>query len=141
MKCYDGIEGITQLSLHINNPPINGNCSLSPKAGIRSCVDEIEFVCDGWEDPEDMGVKEYVLYAQKHGQEKVPLISVSRFDAENPTIIRVGTGTLTLSVEVIDIWGAKALYIFEDALEPVLPTNEERVGFANSGVKEKVKVN
>ena len=58
---------MTQLSFYVNEPPFDGVCSLSKNGTndttFTALVDEITFVCDGWKDPEEIGIKGYILYS------------------------------------------------------------------------------
>ena len=107
---------------------------------VKSLVDELEFSCDLWEDPEDMGFKDYVLYSKKEDEDPKPMLKVTKFDPNNPSVVRLGIGVITFVAEITDIWGAKAEYTIAENIETVIPTNEERLAFAESGIKEQIMV-
>ena len=107
---------------------------------MTSLIDELEFSCVAWEDPEVMGLKGYVLYAKKDTKELKPMLKISKFDPSSPAMIRLGTGNYSFVAEITDIWGAKALFPIAENLQTVLPTNEERIAFAESGIKEGLMV-
>ena len=88
-----------------------------------------------------MGIQGYVLYTKKDQGEAKPLLKISQFDPSNPSLIRLGTGVLSFIVEVCDIWGAKAFYTIAENITTSAPTNDERIQFENSGLKEKIMVN
>ena len=46
-----------------NNPPVNGSCLVSPTYGV-SLVDKFFVLCDGWEDPEEMSIKQYLIISK-----------------------------------------------------------------------------
>ena len=103
---------------------------------VKTLIDTLEFECAGWEDPELMGIKEYILYTSKNGGTKTPMLTVAKFDQENLPTIRIGTGTISYSVEIVDVWGAKASYTIAENIETVLPSDDERIAFEESGIKE-----
>ena len=87
-----------------------------------------------------MGIQGYVLYTKKDQGELKPLLKISQFDPANPALIRLGTGVISFIVEVCDIWGAKAFYTIAEDIATTTPTNDERIEFENSGLKEKIMV-
>ena len=107
---------------------------------MSSLVDELEFSSDLWEDPEDMGIKDYVLYSKKDDEDLKPMLKVTKVDQNSPSVVRLGTGAITFVAEITDIWGAKAAYTIAENIETVIPTNEERLAFAESGKKEQLMV-
>ena len=107
---------------------------------MKSLIDVLEFACHAWEDPEWIGLKGYVLYSKKTDEELKPMLKITKFDPSAPSVIRLGVGTFSFVAEITDIWGAKALYKIADDIKTDLPTNEERIEFAESGTKEKLMV-
>ena len=87
-----------------------------------------------------MGIKSYVLYTKKDDGELKPMLKIEKFDPFSPTFIRLGTGTISFVAEITDIWGAKAFFTIAEDIETVVPTNEERIAFDQSGIKEKIAV-
>ena len=103
-------------------------------------IDEIEFTCKYWKDPEEKGIKGYVLYAKKGTEKKAkPMLKVSQFDPSSPSLIRLPLGKFTFLVEVMDTWGAKIKYTIAENLDIIEPTNEERITFEDSGIKGQIK--
>ena len=107
---------------------------------VKSLVDELEFFCDLWEDPEDMGIKDYVLYSKKDDEDLKPMLKITKFDPNSPSVVRLGTGVITFVAEITDIWGAKATYTIAENIQTVIPSNEERIAFSESGIKEQMMV-
>ena len=107
---------------------------------VKSLVDELEFFCDLWEDPEDMGIKDYVLYSKKDDEDLKPILKITKFDPNCPSVVRLGTGVITFVAEITDIWGAKATYTIAENIQTVIPSNEERIAFSESGIKEQMMV-
>ena len=107
---------------------------------MRGLVDELEFSCHSWEDPELMGIKGYVLYTRKDGGELKPMLKITKFDPFSPSFVRLGLGNMSFVAEVTDVWGAKAFYTIAENIETVSPTNEERIAFDESGIKDKIMV-
>ena len=107
---------------------------------VKSLVDELEFFCDLWEDPEDMGIKDYVLYSKKDDEDLKPILKITKFDPNSPSVVRLGTGVITFVAEITDIWGAKATYTIAENIQTVIPSNEERIAFSESGIKEQMMV-
>ena len=107
---------------------------------IKALVDEVEFFCKGWEDPEEMGIKGYVLYARKLTAEKAsPMLKVAQFDPSNPAKIRFPLGSFEMSAEITDIWGAKSFFVVHEGVEIIEPTIEERIEFEDSGIIDQTK--
>ena len=107
---------------------------------IKALIDEVEFFCKGWIDPEDMGIKAYVLYARKTTEEKSsPMLKVVQFDPSNPAKIRLPLGSFELTAEITDVWGAKSFYLIDEGVDIIEPTIEERIDFEDSGIKDQTK--
>ena len=107
---------------------------------VKALIDEVEFSCKSWADPEEMGIKGYVLYARKTSAQKAtPMLKISQFDPSNPPKIRFPLGTFEFSAEITDIWGAKSLYIISESIDILEPTNDERIYFEDSGIKDQIK--
>ena len=87
-----------------------------------------------------MGIKDYILYTKKDDGELQPMLKIAKFDPLSPTFIRLGTGTISFVAEITDIWGAKGFYTIAENIETVVPTNEERIAFDQSGIKEEIMV-
>ena len=87
-QCYkiSIYKGTSQLNFYVNKAPIKGQCSLrnngtddNPRLNVSylnfvfnifpylstftSLVEEVEFVCKEWEDPENVGIKSYLLFS------------------------------------------------------------------------------
>ena len=75
---------MSQLNFYVNKAPINGKCSLMNNATknprckkqilhslsfplhfstFTSLVEEVEFICEDWMDPESIGIKSYLLFS------------------------------------------------------------------------------
>lgn len=57
------VSGDFKLYIMKNNPPVNGSCVVSPTYGV-SLVNKFYVLCDGWEDPEEMKIKQYVIMSR-----------------------------------------------------------------------------
>ena len=107
---------------------------------VKALIDELEFSCKNWNDPEEMGIKGYVLYARKTTAKKPsPMLKVSQFDPSNSPKIRLPLGTFDFLAEIADTWGAKSTYSIAENIEIIEPTNEERIDFEDSGIKDQIK--
>ena len=89
-RCYNTYiipnKGMSQLNFYVNKAPINGKCSLMNNATknprchhsevniysllfplhfstFTSLVEEVEFICEDWMDPESIGIKSYLLFS------------------------------------------------------------------------------
>jgi hypothetical protein len=51
------------LYIHVNKIPIDGNCTVFPLSGI-AILDHFQMTCDGWIDPEDIGIKHYIINSE-----------------------------------------------------------------------------
>ena len=87
-----------------------------------------------------MGIKEYVLYSKKDDEDLRPMLKITKFDPNSPSVVRLGTGVITFVAEITDIWGAKATYTIAENIQTVIPSNEERIAFSESGIKEQMMV-
>ena len=103
-------------------------------------IDQIEFYCKNWIDPEETGIKGYVLYAKEIADSKAkPLLRIPQFDPTSPAMIRLALGTYDFLAEIEDAWGAKTEYIIAQSVSIIEPTIEERIEFEDSGIKEDIK--
>ena len=126
-------------------------------SSFTSLIDSIEFTCKDWTDPEKIGISAYVLYTTDLGtnvkvnsrkyimssrdvQVAKPMLKLTKFDPSNPSTIRMAPGNYSFEAEIVDTWGAKAFYQISTRTEFIIPTNEERIDFEESGVKEETKV-
>ena len=50
-----------------------------------------------------MGIKSYVLYTKKDDGKLNPMLKIANFDPFSPTLIRLGTGTISFVAEITDI--------------------------------------
>ena len=124
-------SGKTLLFVHVNKVPTNGNCTVNPLYGI-SMMDNFFVSCIGWEDPEDAGIKLYVISSISKGEE-ASLAKVSSFDPDAPLQISLGTGVHDISVMIEDAWGAKTVYKIPNqvVVDPIDPAEFE--DFIKSG--------
>ena len=108
---------------------------------IKALIDKVEFICKDWEDPEAMGVKEYVLLSKDTTTTKPsPMLQITQFDPASPSYIRLPLGTFEFTAEIIDVWGARTVFNIADDVYIIEPTIEERILFEDEGIKEKIKV-
>ena len=106
----------------------------------KSLIDQIEFSCKNWIDPEETGIKGYVLYAKEIADSKAkPLLRIPQFDPTSPAMIRLALGTYDFLAEIEDAWGAKTEYIIAQSVSIIEPTIQERIEFEDSGIKEDIK--
>ena len=68
------------------------------------------------------------------------MLKLSKFDPSNPSTIRMAPGNYSFEAEIVDTWGAKAFYQVSARTEFTVPTNDERIEFEESGVKEETMV-
>ena len=68
------------------------------------------------------------------------MLKLSKFDPSNPSTIRMAPGNYSFKAEIVDTWGAKAFYEVSARTEFIVPTNDERIEFEESGVKEETMV-
>ena len=68
------------------------------------------------------------------------MLKLSKFDPSNPSTIRMAPGNYSFKAEIVDTWGAKAFYEVSARTEFTVPTNNERIEFEESGVKEETMV-
>ena len=128
---YHDFSGKTILFVHVNKVPTNGNCTVNPLYGI-SMMDKFFVTCIGWEDPEDAGIKLYVISSISNGEE-ASLAKVNSFDPDTPLQISLGTGVHDISVMIEDAWGANTVYKIPSqvVVDPIDPAEFE--DFIKSG--------
>ena len=68
------------------------------------------------------------------------MLKLTKFDPSNPSTLRMAPGNYSFKAEIVDTWGAKAFYQISTSTEFILPTNDERIEFEESGVKEETIV-
>ena len=68
------------------------------------------------------------------------MLKLTKFDPSNPATVRMAPGNYSFKAEIVDTWGAKAFYQISTSTEFILPTNDERIEFEESGVKEETIV-
>ena len=68
------------------------------------------------------------------------MIKVSKFDSSNPSTVRMAPGNFSFSAEIVDTWGAKAFFSISTRTEFILPSNDQRIAFEESGVKDEIMV-
>ena len=120
--------GKTQMEFMVNQPPEGGTCNLydgnstiGPSTEVKSLVVELEWKCDGWKDPEEMGVSGFVLYSQPVGKERKPMLQVDKFDPSTPSLVRLSPGIYNFIHEITDAWGAKMEGYTTEELNAILP--------------------
>ena len=68
------------------------------------------------------------------------MLKLTKFDPSNPSTVRMAPGNYSFQAEIVDTWGAKAFYQISTRTEFTVPTNEERIDFDESGVKDETIV-
>ena len=79
---------------------------------VTSLVDSVTFICENWTDPENIGIKSYLLYStdlSKDPKVDSPLKKVTQFDPSSPSTFLLGPGNYSFFAEIMDTWGAKVL--------------------------------
>ncbi|CAN8007810.1 unnamed protein product, partial [Ixodes pacificus] len=56
-----GVSGVSDLFLHINKPPENGQCSFEPNEG-RALMDKFKASCSDWTDPEGLDIEFFAFW-------------------------------------------------------------------------------
>ena len=69
-----------------------------------------------------------------------PMLKLTKFDPANPSTVRMAPGNYSFQAEIVDTWGAKAFYLISARTEFIVPTNNERIEFDESGVKDEIMV-
>ena len=138
--------GKTQMEFMVNQPPEGGTCNLfdgnstiGPSTEVKSLVVELEWKCDGWKDPEEMGVSGFVLYSQLVGKDRKPMLQVDKFDPSTPSLVRLSPGKYNFIHEITDAWGAKMEGYTAQDLNAILPNRTEYWDFQDSGLKDELK--
>ena len=89
-----------------------------------------------------MGIEGYVLYSKNTADSKaIPMLKVLQFDPQSPPKIRLPLGSFDFSVEIVDIWGAKSMFVIAQGVQVFQPTDEDRISFEESGIKDDLQVN
>ena len=83
--------GTNKVFLKINQPPIGGECDILPKLGF-ALVDKFTLLCDGWTDPEDIGIFQYKITRMR------PLLIHYRPTHIRPVVIIIFTRFVRWSV-------------------------------------------
>lgn len=50
-KLLRGVEGLVEYDRHVNSPPSNGSCDITPRAG-HVFITRYTYKCSGWKDPD-----------------------------------------------------------------------------------------
>ena len=68
LTAYNGLNsmGKTLLYINLNQLPTGGQCNVEPLHGV-SMVDSFYLSCDGWIDPEDIGIQLYLVSSMSNG--------------------------------------------------------------------------
>ena len=121
----------------INQKPEGGTCTMSPREGV-TLVTDFNFYCEEWEDPEDIGIKQYTTIS-KHFKDYIelikknriyklvdfstvedvatgkqsPLAKFSEFNPDDPEKVQMKLGIYKVLVTVEDMWGAETGYALD----------------------------
>ena len=68
------------------------------------------------------------------------MLKLSKFDPSNPSTVRMAPGNYSFTAEIVDTWGAKAFDLISARTEFIVPTNDERIAFEESGIKDEIMV-
>ncbi|XP_023225224.1 uncharacterized protein LOC111626157 [Centruroides sculpturatus] len=113
-------KGESDLFLHINKPPENGNCTLYPEEG-KALLDTFTAICLGWIDPEGSEVDYYAYWTMDLQSGVVFYLSYGPDEAAE---LVLPYGAFQLGVDIKDKEGALTkLNITTLALTP--PTKQE----------------
>ncbi|XP_023332927.1 uncharacterized protein LOC111704811 [Eurytemora carolleeae] len=133
--------GMIGLKLKVNKPPQGGSCLVIPPedvslSDITSLVDESEFVCSGWIDPEDIGIAKYTLFSTDANGKQATVVSLARFSPDVPTLLRLSPGKFNFKVVINDVWAASTEYIIPGLVEVKVPTPAQLLELETSGVMD-----
>lgn len=128
--------GATLLYININQVPKDGSCSVTPTYGV-SMVDKFILTCDGWIDPENAGIKQYLITSESNGN-VASLAKVTMFDPKEPLELTLSTGVHKLFVTIEDLWGGRVVFQLADPVEvdPIDPSSFS--DFMKSGTIEEL---
>lgn len=59
----EGFKGASDIFLHINQPPEDGNCTIEPETG-KALLDLFSINCKGWLDPEGGAIEHYGFWSK-----------------------------------------------------------------------------
>ncbi|XP_064099124.1 location of vulva defective 1-like [Macrobrachium nipponense] len=121
-----GAVGSSSFLLRLNQPPALGNCTFQAPATSRALIDLFSIECQGWSDPENVGVRGYKFILAKNGSLDKTLAELlhGTFDKYSTQLV-LPSGIFDIVAEISDVWGAFYRITLASSLEVVLPTQEE----------------
>lgn len=98
----DGVRGESDIFLHINQPPEEGECSFSPNEGL-ALLKKFYVSCSGWRDPEEKPIEYYAFWVRNIENN---VVSYLMYGPDRATELILPYGNFTVGVDIKDKEGA-----------------------------------
>ena len=98
---------------------MDGLCTVTSQKGVElsnvtSLINDVTFFCKNWTDPEEQGIKNYVIYSVDGDGQKTPMLKVAYFDPSTPVKAILSPGEYTMQIYITDKWGSQTPYTIPD---------------------------
>ena len=119
MTNEDGIKGESDIFLHINQPPEQGECVMSPIEGM-ALLSKFNVKCSNWIDPEDKPIEYYAFWARNMNN---GIVQYLMYGPDRMVNLILPYGNFTIGADIKDKEGAVTRYNITD-ISTTLPTRK-----------------
>lgn len=99
----EGVSGESDIFLHINQPPEQGECTFTQLEGNTALLDKFSIVCDGWMDPELKPIEYYAFWLRNLDS---AIVSYLMYGPDKEAILILPYGNFTVGVDIKDKEGS-----------------------------------
>nr|XP_045602514.1 uncharacterized protein LOC123760774 [Procambarus clarkii] len=118
----DGTQGLVAYFMKVNKRPVNGYCNVTVPPTRLALVDQFTLTCDSWQDPEGIGITNYIVTIVGVDGAITTLLNM-RHGGTPPQVepLVLPPGTFTIMVQIFDEWGAFT-YVNTGTIEVLMPS-------------------
>lgn len=109
----------------VNQRPAGGTCTFVATGQSRALIDSFFVNCEGWTDPDDHGIKSYVIILVDSSGAKQTLINQQHSVSQHSMEMVLQPGNFSIVVKILDTYDACTELEVVTDLEVRMPTTEE----------------
>jgi len=103
------LVGQDSVEFVVNGAPTSGTCSVDKTTGVAA-QDKFSFLCSGWEDEQQEGLRYDIKYVDPTLKDAIPLVPLSRSNVMSelylPPVTTATAKELEIRIRIIDFYGA-----------------------------------
>ncbi|XP_064478806.1 uncharacterized protein LOC135392080 [Ornithodoros turicata] len=121
-----GVTGVSDLFLHINKPPENGNCQFEPEEGM-ALMDKFKASCSDWTDPEGIEIEFFAFWVRNIENEALTFLM---YGPDSEVTLILPYGEFQVGADIKDKEGATTR-VNITTISTILPTKQDFERYLN----------